>query len=395
MKKPKGLKYIYRREHNGLSYVYFRHPKTKKLTRLPLDETSSEFISLYNALIGVLENEQPPRDPNVRRKRRRDDGTVKFAPPTLGWFIEQYLKSDYFNPESSKPYAEGTRYNYRKHLDLLKLRLGGGSLVDLDQEAVEVYTAQIAREHGDSAGDDQIAMISNVWEHAKGFPEFKRKGRLNPTIRIKRHYQHDGEGHLVWPDEVIEAFDAGCPWHLKFVRMGIHYTGQRGGDVVKMKWTDFDGQRIYVVQEKTGKKLWLNCPKPLLDVLLREQKRTNREYMFHHAYDAPFANAQTLSHAIRNRLEALGINPKPEDKQPGVKGYTMHGLRKNAGMELAEAGAEVMEIMSVLGHKSPKMAMFYCDQARQERMNENAVAKWDAAIERKAAKKRKILRAVE
>jgi integrase len=102
----------------------------------------------------------------------------------------------------------------------------------------------------------------------------------------------------------------------------------------------FDGQRIYVVQEKTGKKLWLNCPKPLLDVLLREQKRTNREYMFHHAYDAPFANAQTLSHAIRNRLEALGINPKPEDKQPGVKGYTMHGLRKNAGMELAEAGAK-------------------------------------------------------
>jgi hypothetical protein len=40
------------------------------------------------------------------------------------------------------------------------------------------------------------------------------------------------------------------------------------------------------------------------------------------------------------------------------------------------------------------MAMFYCDQARQSRMNENAVAKWDAAIESKAAKKRKILHAV-
>ena len=63
-------------------------------------------------------------------------------------------------------------------------------------------------------------------------------------------------------------------------------------------------------------------------------------------------------------------------------------------MELAEAGAEVMEIMSVLGHKSPKMAMFYCDQARQSRMNENAVAKWDAAIEKKAAKKRKILHVI-
>ena len=102
---------------------------------------------------------------------------------------------------------------------------------------------------------------------------------------------------------------------------------------------------------------------------------------------APFANAQTLSHAIRNRLEALGI----ED-------YTMHGLRKNAGMELAEAGCTVEEIMAVLGHKTPKMALFYCEQARQKVMNENAVGKWDANIEKNAAKKlakkRSLLRAV-
>jgi integrase len=378
VKEPPKRKHLYRKP----GYVYFRHPKTSALTPLPLDETSSEFATKYDALLQALTTAPPPpRDPKKRVKRIGDDGAVRFLPPTVGWFIEKFLASDYFNPESKKAYAEGTRYNYRKALDLLKLRLGTALLVDVDQEAVEVYSAQIAREHGNSAGDDQIAMISNVWEYAKGFAEFKRKGRLNPTIRTKRHYQHDGEGHLVWPDEVIESFDRDCPWHLKFVRMGLHYTGQRGGDVVKMKWADFDGKRIYVVQEKTGKKLWLNCPKPLLDVLRREQRRTNREYIFHHAYDAPFANAQTLSHAIRNRLEALKI-----------EGYTMHGLRKNAGMELAEAGAEVLEIMAVLGHKTPKMAMFYCEQARQARMNENAVAKWDAALEKKGTKKATKLR---
>ena len=89
-------------------------------------------------------------------------------------------------PYHQKAFAEGTRYNYRKHLDLLKSRLGGGPLVDLDQEAVEIYSAEIAREHGDSAADDQISMISNLWQFAKGFPEFKRKGRINPTSRITR-----------------------------------------------------------------------------------------------------------------------------------------------------------------------------------------------------------------
>ena len=373
-------KHLYRKP----GYVYFRHPKTGKLTSLPADETSAEFAAQYDALIAVLKTTpRPPREPNERRKRDRDVGETKFPPPTLGWFIERFLASDYFKAESKKAYAEGTRYNYRKALDLLKARLGTGILVELDQEAVEVYTAQIAREHGDSAADDQIMMISNVWEHAKGYVEFKRKGRLNPTIRIKRHYQHDGEGHLVWPEEVIDAFDHGCRWNLKFVRMGLHYTGQRGGDVAKMKWTDFDGERIYVVQEKTGKKLWLKCPKPLLEVLLRERTRTNQEHIFLNAYGNPFASAQSLSHSIRNRLEDLKI-----------EGYTMHGLRKNAGMELAEAGAEVMEIMAVLGHKTPKMAMYYCEQARQVRMNENAVAKWDAAIEKSAGKKTCKLRAV-
>jgi hypothetical protein len=44
------------------------------------------------------------------------------------------------------------------------------------------------------------------------------------------------------------------------------------------------------------------------------------------------------------------------------------------------------------------MAMFYCEQARQKVMNENAVVKWDADIEKRAvkaiAKKRAMLRAV-
>jgi integrase len=383
-------KYLYRKpdpKKPELVRIYFRHPKTAQLTPLPTDEASSEFATQYDTLFAALTATVKVRDPNVRVKRNRDDGNVVYRPPSLGWFIEKYLASDFFKPESRQAYAEGTRYNYRKHLDLLKARLGGGILVDLDQEAVEVYSAEVAREHGPSAGDDQIATISNLWEFAKGFREFKRNGRINPTTRITRHYQHDGEGHLVWPEDVIEKFDSDCPAHLQFVRMGLHYTGQRGGDVVAMKWTDFDGKRIYVVQEKTGKKLWLNCPKPLLVALKREQRKTNREYIFHHAYDAPFANAQTLSHAIRNRLHALGF-----------KDYVMHGLRKNAGMELAEAGATVEEIMAVLGHKTPKMAMFYCEQARQAVMNENAVGKWDAAIEKKAvkavAKKRALLHAV-
>jgi hypothetical protein len=46
-----------------------------------------------------------------------------------------------------------------------------------------------------------------------------------------------------------------------------------------------------------------------------------------------------------------------------------------------------LEFQSVLGHKAPTMETFYYEQARQERMSESAVAKWDVSIQKNAARK--------
>lgn len=387
MSEPTKRKYLYRKP----GYVYFRFPKTGKLSApLPLDETSAEFAEQYDALLASLEAPPPAplpaRDPGMRIAREVADAKVAYRPGSVGWFGEKFLVSDKFDPANRKAYAAGTRYNYEKTALLLMKRLGGGMLHDIDQRSVEAHSGAIAREHGDSAADDQISMISNLWKFAvkNSFPEFKRKPhQLNPTLGVERHYEPDGEGHLAWPDEIIERFDADCPADLQFVRMGLQYTGQRGGDVTNMKWSDFDGEFILVVQEKTGQKLKIKCPAPLCKALLRERAKTNREYIFVHAYGEPFANAQTLSHAVRNRLDTLGIRYNEQEK----KNYTMHGLRKNAGIELALSGCSVPEIMAVLGHKTPTMALFYVSQANQGMLNESAVAKWDAAIEKNEAKK--------
>jgi hypothetical protein len=42
-----------------------------------------------------------------------------------------------------------------------------------------------------------------------------------------------------------------------------------------------------------------------------------------------------------------------------------NGLRKDAGIYLAENGATVPQIMAALGHKTPKMALYYCRLANQ------------------------------
>jgi integrase len=56
-----------------------------------------------------------------------------------------------------------------------------------------------------------------------------------------------------------------------------------------------------------------------------------------------------------------------------------HGLRKAAGVKLAESGASVQMIMSVLGHRSPRMALYYCEQANKRELSDEAMKLWERA----------------
>ena len=133
-----------------------------------------------------------------------------------------------------------------------------------------------------------------------------------------------------------------------------------------MKRTDFDGERVRLVQEKTGSHLWLKCPKPLRAAL--EKAHYVSEYLLNSIWKRPYADSTTLGHAIERHLKKLGID-----------GYTMHGLRKNAAVELAEAGATVEELVAVLGHKTPKMALYYCKLASQRTTPRSKCGRGDRA----------------
>lgn len=335
-------------------YVYFRHPETDALTPLPRDETSGEFAEAYNAILATVTVKLAA--PTIRAER-----PAVAKPGSISWIIERYMASDKFLAMADK-----TRKGYRIQLDLMKEIVGHSMLHDITPQGVDHYSAKIVEMRSASVADVHTTLISNLWNFAKRFEEFKRGDKHCPTLGRTRHYEHDGEGHLAWPDEVIDKFDGWAEPHLRQVRMGLMYTGQRGVDVVKMKWSDYDGELINVVQEKTGEQVWLCCPLPLkrmLDTMPRVS-----EYIFTTLFKhTPFASADSLGGLITRHCEKIG---HPD--------YTMHGLRKNAGMELALAGCTVPEIMAVLGHRSPKMAMFYVQQADKQRLGRSATAKRNA-----------------
>jgi integrase len=352
--------FIYRK--NG--YVYFRAPTGKReLTPLPKDETSAQFEAIYGPLFRAAKGSNAPPEPCSRETVLKADQS-RFAVGTIGWFIEEYLT------------AKQVNRNARANCDVMRQhRIAHAKLHTLSPQIVDQYSGEIARDHAPSTADAHTTLISNLWQFARTYECFERGEKHNPTIDRIRHHKADPDGHLAWTEEAIDRFDARAIAErpdLYRYRMGLHYTGQRGGDVVAMKWADYNRGKIFVMQEKTGERVWVACPAPLR-TMLDAMPRVS-EFIFTNSRGNPFGTANTLSTALRTLLRKCGFTD-----------YSMHGLRKNAGMELALAGCNPNEIMAILGHRSPKMAMFYCAQASKIKLAETASAKWDAHLMKEAA----------
>lgn len=151
----------------------------------------------------------------------------------------------------------------------------------------------------------------------------KRLG-ANPTVGITRiHKTH--KKHEPWPDEVLSAFMKVAPSHLKLAVMLLLYSGQRRSDVIKMKWSQFDGTTIEVVStQKTGAYVAIPCHQNLREALAALPRQS--EFILTGERTKQY-RADTLTRLVRNQLTKVGIG-----------GYSVHGLRSNAAQALAEAG---------------------------------------------------------
>jgi integrase len=168
---------------------------------------------------------------------------------------------------------------------------------------------------------------------------------------------------------IQRAFYEGAREHLQLAFALLLYTGQRRGDVCRMRWTDIedvkDGEQwLAVVQEKTGE----TVPVLLHSVLRRAIMRHARERKSEFILATPTGKRYDkgwLTKVIQARLVEIG--------QPKSK-YTLHGLRKAAAVLLAESGATVEQLMSVMSWKTPTQAIYYCREANNKTLNRAAWA---------------------
>lgn len=155
-----------------------------------------------------------------------------------------------------------------------------------------------------------------------------------------------------WPQSLIKKYrEAATGRELLVFEMCLG-TGQRIGDVLKMKWGDIEDDGINVRQNKTGTPLWVPLTKGLRDALSATEKRsvfilTNQRATGPWSY----RGASQAVRKVRDNIGALD--------------YDIHALRHTAASELASAGCDDETIAAVTG-QSIAMVQHYTRTVRQK-----------------------------
>lgn len=338
-KLPK-LKFVKFVRSKGKVYAYFNTGKIAdgKLVWTALPPFSSPgFYDSYSTCLG-------------HRSRKTHQAH------TVATTIDAYMAHDDYT--TCKP---STQKVYRGSLNRIRKELGDFELGEVGRaELQEILDNRLS-------GPGSRNMFLSVMNIIYAFARHREWTKARPTEGFKMY--ETGE-HAPWPESLlVQALAA----EDDMVRLGTHllyYTGQRIGDVLKMRWTDIVGNRLSLQQTKTAKDLSI----PLHSNLLAElQKTPKRGFTILANWRGQKISDDTLRPALQAFAAKLGHAIVP------------HGLRKNAVITLLESGCTVAEVASITG-QTYQVVEYYARQVDQRRLSDAAILKFEGAQSLKGRK---------
>lgn len=173
-------------------------------------------------------------------------------------------------------------------------------------------------------------------------------------------------GHIPWTDDHVELAERNARVELARVITLAANTGQRGSDLVKMRWTDieeFHGRPgVNVIQKKTGKQLWIPFTQPLIAAIGNWERRPG--FILLSPKGVPWRRKAMTSAWTYERDTNEAMRPLRD------AGYVLHGLRATAVVRLNQSGANSRQISDWIG-MSEEMVVRYLRFSVQR---ENALA---------------------
>lgn len=327
------LKYVhaFRDRMGRMRYYFRRHGRRTALPDLP---GSNEFMAAYAAQLNKLSKEVELRP--------------KAAPGTFSALAIRYFGSPQYQSLSAT-----SRSNYRRVIDGFLEQHGHRKVDQMTREHVDIVIGRMANKPG--AGIILLKRLRTLVRYAMALGWTDR----DPTAGVKGY--RSKEIHT-WNEDEIAAFEKRWPEgsRARLAFALLLYTGQRGSDVHRMRWSDMVGDTIRVAQQKTATKLNIPLHESLSHLIASTQR--DHKTILVTAYGKPFT-VKGFGNMVSDAIREAGL---PRRCVP-------HGLRKAAARRLAEAGCSTSEIMAITGHKTLAEVERYTRAAEQEQLARQAI----------------------
>ena len=341
----RGINTVRKRLANGRHRVYYYHRATGQ--RLPGKPGDADFLAAYA---------------EAERIEPRNTGDVASL-------ISNYLRSVKFAKK-----RDSTQREYKRMLAKVEARFGEMPIKALEYPKIRAvfldYQEEIARDRPREA-DNRLTVLSAVFSHAK------RRGEIpvNPLEGFERLH-HKTRADMIWTEGPIERFMAAAPVELQRAMILAMHTGQRYGDLIRLRWSDYDGASIRLIQRKTAQPIHLPCTSQLRQVLDSIPRQC--PYILARADGRPWFTARNdkeLSKQWTAHMKRCGLYSTDHSDR-----LEFADLRGTAVTMMAEAGCSVPQIVAVTGHtlqSATRILERY--MARTSRMAEAAILHFENA----------------
>ena len=327
--KLTGINTVTKRLADGRTVKYFYHRNTG--APLPGPKGSDEFLKAYTQA-----NTLEPRNAN-----------------SVSGLIRDWVMSSRFNGTSKgRPIAESTKRGYLRTATILDQEFGKMPIKALEAPRVRGIFIDYQKKIGSDRkreADNRLTVLSLIFGHAKNMGKIQN----NPIQNFDRIYWAD-RSDIIWTQADIQRFMDGAAIELQRAFILALFTGQRYGDLIHLKWSDYDGERLTLKQGKTGQRLEIPTHQALKTML--DDSPRNGPFILTRADGRPWhtpADDKALTKAFHARMEAAGFYPGGWDnmtKAQKQKCLRFNDIRGTTITQFAEAGATIPQICAITGH---------------------------------------------
>lgn len=311
-----------------------RHPKFTKVSRTfkTMEEAKAWAEPLVEDLI-----EEDERN-NVRKE---------LSSLTIDDLLDYYLKDPKVTALSGYDYYCGLADWWKEHYgDVRVLEFG---VIHLHEAREKLPKSGIKKDWSNATVNRHLSLMRAAWNW----------GRTAGFVPVKRVWpeklmlpEPEGRTRFLSPDELQSLLAAAEKDEVLRAAILVSVaTGLRQSELLGLKWADINFDRAWVTvhksKNKTRRQVHLTSEAVIALQGLKAATVVNPNAVFLAKDGGP--------------LTSSGLNGRWKDARAEAKlvDFHWHDLRHTCASILAQNGATLLEIGSVLGHKSPSMTMRY------------------------------------